>query len=114
MPKKLLIIDDDSAFLKMLQWRLNAEYQYDVKVAKRPLEALKVLEDYSFDLIVSDIKMPEMSGYELCRQVLARHPRQAVYLMSGIHVDSDSLADCGAVRFLQKPFDIESLHASFH
>lgn len=114
MTKKILIVDDDAAFLKMLQWRIKTEFNFDVVTASRPLEALSMLNSESFDLIVSDIKMPRMSGYELCREVLSNRPQQLVYLMSGFYVDSESLADCGAVKFLQKPFDVGVLRAGFH
>ncbi|MGE4503500.1 MAG: response regulator [Thiomicrospira sp.] len=113
MARKLLVIDDDPVFLKMLRWRLSTELDCQVTVAKRPLEALRILERDSFDLVISDVKLPEMSGYELARSIHNKIPEQDLILMSGYYLDPVKYESCGALGFLEKPFEVGSLKSSF-
>ncbi|WP_313073128.1 response regulator [Melaminivora sp.] len=65
----------------------------------------------AFELLVSDVSLPGMSGIELCRILLARDSRLRVVLCSGYHV-SDGLPDLGTrVHLLHKPFDIDVLES---
>lgn len=107
MARKLLVIDDDAVFLKMLRWRLSTELDCQVTVAKRPLEALRILEQDSFDLVLSDVNLPEMSGYELARSIRDKIPEQNLILMSGYYLDPLEYESCGALEFLEKPFALE-------
>ena len=64
---KLLIVDDEERAWKVL--KINFQDRYDVLVAKNGAEAVKVLDKNNVDTILTDVKMPEMSGIELLRHV---------------------------------------------
>lgn len=74
-------------------------------------EALALLAERDFDILVTDVSLPGISGTELVRQVLARRPAQWVVLCSGYEF-KHGLAGLGEnVRSLPKPFEIEDMDA---
>ena len=80
----ILCVDDEenSLFLRKLVLQKSG---YEVITARSGREALEILESRSFDLMLSDLLMPEMSGAELTRHVKDRHPRLPVILISGVN-----------------------------
>lgn len=104
--KRILIVDDIEANLFLLRFMLE-KAGYHVCQATNGVEALKWLEKASFDLIISDILMPEMDGYQLCheckRHPVWRHIPFIVYTATYTAKEDErfSLA-LGAVRFLLK------------
>ncbi len=66
--KKVLIVDDFPAMRHSIQVLMSAK-GYDATEANNGLEALSVLEKESFDLIITDLVMPEMDGFDLCEKV---------------------------------------------
>ncbi|MEG0261132.1 MAG: ATP-binding protein [Lysinibacillus sp.] len=69
---RILVVDDDAVNLRVLVNVLSTE-QYDIETALSGFDALEKLEDTNFDLLISDIMMPHMSGYELARRVRERY-----------------------------------------
>ena len=67
-PNKILLVDDEADFAKLVKIRLEAN-KYDVMVAKDGEEALAKAETYSPDLIILDLMLPAMSGYDVCRKL---------------------------------------------
>jgi DNA-binding NarL/FixJ family response regulator len=112
--KKLLVIDDDPNLTLLVQDYL--EFQgYMVKTAGNGIEALKTLEDYSPDLIICDVMMPEMDGYALVETI--RHNPQMnwipVLFLSAKGQSEDRIKGLqkGADIYLIKPFEPEELVA---
>jgi DNA-binding NarL/FixJ family response regulator len=112
--KKLLVIDDDPNLILLVQDYL--EFQgYMVKTAGNGIEALKTLEDYSPDLIICDVMMPEMDGYALVETI--RHNPQMnwipVLFLSAKGQSEDRIKGLqkGADIYLIKPFEPEELVA---
>jgi len=70
MTKRLLIVDDDKIFIKIFRDTLIKDYngKYEVAVANNGIEALAKMEEFHPDLIVLDLKMPEMDGLEFLRE----------------------------------------------
>ncbi len=107
---KVLCVDDDPALLRALCWLLRDEF--DVTVAQDGTQALALLRVDSFDVIVSDQRMPGMSGAEFLQQARALTPHSVGLLLTGY-------ADFGAVvralnegevfRFISKPWDNHTL-----
>ena len=86
----------------------------EITIAENGLDAYKLIEKNDFDLIISDIKMPKLSGNELLTQSLSIKP-ESVFLMISGHADIDTAVTClknGAYDFISKPIDINRLITS--
>ena len=115
--KKILVIDDDEMVLLTLK-RLLAKEGYKVLVAKSGDQALKLLSDVGFecDLIISDLKMPGMTGVEAVRSIresLLKLGRVFIpeiiitgYAKEKIYQDALALK---AAAYIDKPFDMKPL-----
>lgn len=113
--QKVLIVEDEKAIAGVLHSILSDELtDYEVLVAEDGLEAYKLIEKDDFALVISDIKMPKLSGTELLKQALQLKPETTFVMISG-HADIDtavnSLKD-GAYDFISKPIDINRLITS--
>ena len=80
--KKILIVDDEIQILKALV-RLFMDSDYDIVTAEGGIEALELLERQEFNLIISDMKMPYMDGYELLSKVKELYPKVVRVILSG-------------------------------
>ncbi len=106
----ILIVDDDLSILEVLEARLTAAGFNVLKVNNGP-DALTILQQQKVDLLVSDIKMPEMSGLQLQKKVGAIFPDLPVILLTayGTIPDAVEAVKTGAVDYLTKPFDGKEL-----
>lgn len=109
---RLLIVDDESEVRRALRrlFRRN----YDVLDAADGAEALEILQDEQFDLIISDMRMPGMSGAELLKSCYLLYPDMARLLLTGFSdLDSTILAvNEGRIhRYVGKPWDNDELNA---
>lgn len=117
MPLKALIVDDHEPSAKMLMWALEAA-GYEAKVAFNSASALEIIKNYIPDIVLSDINMPYMNGYALCK-VLRNDPR----LKNSLFIaqtgwnseDRKKLSKiAGFHHHLVKPIDIEMLLGIIH
>ena len=117
MAKRLLVVDDDPGLLLAVSETLRAE-GYDVKTARRGAEALIIVAQTLPDLIISDIRMPGMDGYQLV-QKLRSNPRTRLVPIVFLTA-KDEIADritgfrTGVDAYLTKPFEPEELAAIVH
>ncbi len=81
-PRQILFVDDDPA-LRVLFSALLTGRGFQIRVAGDGVEAMALLEQAVPDLIISDLRMPRMSGFELCSLVRRRHPRLPLIIISG-------------------------------
>ena len=113
--QKILIVEDEKTISGVLQSILSDELpEYEFVIAEDGLEGLKHIEKEDFALVVSDIKMPKVSGTELLKQALQVKPDTTFVMISG-HADIDTAVDClkvGAYDFISKPIDINRLITS--
>ncbi|MBL8952660.1 MAG: sigma-54-dependent Fis family transcriptional regulator [Myxococcaceae bacterium] len=103
---KLLVVDDDRLVLRAVSESLNRD-GFEVVSVSDPIEALTVAKDTSFDVLVSDIKMPNLSGIDLLKAFKAAQPDLEVVMMSG-HGTIETAVECmklGAYDYLSKPFE---------
>src|ERR671926_224389 len=108
-PARLLIADDDVAVRSVLSEFLSADY--DCEAVGSAEEALALLEACEFQLVLSDIAMPGMSGLELIPRVKQHAPDALVIVVSGSQ-EIESAVEAlraGAFDYLVKPFDLEHL-----
>lgn len=114
MPRKrLLFVDDEPQVLNLLQSmfrRLGPEW--DSLVADRAAEALALMDQQPFDMVVSDMQMPEMTGAQLLELVRDRYPRAIRVVLSGYPDQALSIRALGvAHQYLAKPFRVADLQA---
>jgi two-component system, NtrC family, nitrogen regulation response regulator NtrX len=109
MPK-ILVIDDERAIRNTLKEILEYE-KYQVELAENAKQALELIKSSDFDLILCDIKMPEMDGLELLPHLIETHPDTPVVMISG-HGNIDTAVEAikkGAYDFIEKPLDLNRL-----
>ena len=107
---KILVIDDERAIRNTLKEILEFE-GYSVDVAENGRAGLERALAGSYDLIFTDIKMPEMDGMEVLDKLSSMGVDAAVVMISG-HGDIDTAVECikkGAFDFIQKPLDLNRI-----
>lgn len=109
--KRILFVDDEKQILRALK-RLFVSSDYEVHFAESGEKALQLIESNDFDLLVTDIRMPEMDGLELLRQVKSESPLTLRVALSG-YTDNkkiySALEDNLAKLYLFKPWDNKEL-----
>jgi CheY-like chemotaxis protein len=98
---RLLVVDDEPAILEVTSALLAAK-GYDVSTAEDGLEAMGHLVEPLPDLVISDLRMPHMSGFELLALVRERFPQVPVIAMSGEFTEKELPPGLLADAFLQK------------
>src|SRR6516164_5585411 len=110
---KILIVDDNVENLYLLEAMLRgAGSTYEVVCAPNGVEALQKLEQQKFHLIISDILMPQMDGFELCRQVKQRENLRHLpfFFYTAAYTENKDVEfglSLGASRFVIKPAEPE-------
>jgi DNA-binding NtrC family response regulator len=107
---KILVVDDEDALRTVLSAELEGE-GYQVTTAADGQEAINVLTSTGFDLILLDIKMPNVDGFEVLKFVKEKHPKTKVIMLTGFAdlknaIESKKL---GAEDFVSKPYDLVDL-----
>ncbi len=108
--QRILIVDDDASQRSLLQSFLSSQ-GLETDVAASAEEAVARLQGDPPALIVSDVRMPGMSGLELLRRVRQRHPELPVLLVTAYADVRDAVGAIrdGAVNYLEKPIDLDEL-----
>src|SRR6478672_9480233 len=106
---RILVVDDDPQIVSGLEALLSD--QWDVRTASTGKEALTTFADFSPDVVLLDVQLPDFSGIDLLHQFKMYSETAAVIMMSGVGnlervIESMKL---GAETFLQKPFDFDTL-----
>ena len=112
MAKRILIVDDEPHIVKMLQARLEFQ-EYEVLVATDGQDGLDKVRSEKPDLIILDISLPKLNGYEVCQALRAdeKHKDIPVVMLtaSGQALDIMQGMKDGADAYIVKPFDSEAL-----
>ena len=111
MAEKILIVDDELDMLELLEMIIRDKTPYQVVTTNNPLEVSPLLTDRSFDLLVTDLRMPAMGGLELIREVKIVHPYLPVIVITA-YGSSESAAEAiaaGAYDYITKPFRKEHI-----
>ena len=110
IPAKVLIVDDEKDFVEVFSLRL-AEQGEIVSTAFSGTEALTVLKDRPIDVVILDIKMPEMDGITALKRIKTQYPLVEVILLTG-HGSAQTAVEgmkLGAYDYLMKPADFEDI-----
>ncbi|MGH9760767.1 MAG: response regulator [Blastocatellia bacterium] len=105
----ILIVDDEEYVRQLLVSCLGSTYS--CLAADNAEQAIEHLGNQQFDLVVTDITMPGISGLELCKMLRESHPGTPVLIISGLQgeVYRDQALKHGARGFIEKPFDLGNL-----
>ena len=108
----LLLVEDKDSFRRLLSQALEGTV-WKVKAVADPQEALRAMEAQPFHVLVTDLRLPGMSGLELIRRARQLHPSLRVVLMSAFGEPKDIVEAMrlGADDFLPKPFDLDAFLA---
>jgi two-component system, OmpR family, KDP operon response regulator KdpE len=111
MAERVLVVDDEMQITRVLRAALSAQ-GYDVRTANEPEEALRLLQDWTPDLMITDLMMPGMTGIELSRAVRAKSdvPILVLSVRDQERTKIEAL-DAGADDFVTKPFSTHELLA---
>ena len=108
--KRILIVDDDDEIRELLEFDVS-QSGYFVDSAKDGLEGLNKALNNTYDLILLDVMMPKMNGFDVCKNI--RQAKLAIPILmltaKGTIDDKTEGFDCGADDYLVKPFDIQEV-----
>lgn len=107
--KRILVVDDDESLRRIMQFQLEEEY--DLSLAADAVEALAHCERTQFSLVLTDLKMPGMSGLDLLRKLRAVYPDTAVIMLTAFGTIQGAVEamKAGAADYITKPIDYDEL-----
>lgn len=108
---KILVIDDEGPQRDVME-RFIPKLGYAVRVADSAEEALAILKEERFPLVLADLNMPGINGLELCRRIKELDGSIIIYALSGYiaSFDAKKLDACGFDGYLSKPANAKVLH----
>lgn len=108
----ILIIEDDKRVADLLKTGLE-ENGYHTMVAYDGVMGLRLFQSHSFQLVISDIILPKLDGFELCKEIRKSNPHIPVLMLTALGSTDDKLDgfDAGADDYMVKPFDFRELNA---
>ena len=103
MTIKIIVIDDDTAVTDLLSVLLSS-HGFEVQTTNNSAEGLSLIRDEKFDLVILDLMMPEMDGWEICKEVRS-FSQVPIIVLSALNDPSmvASVLDAGADDYLTKP-----------
>ena len=112
MEEKILIVDDDASILA-LEERILQRGGYEVLIAVNGMQALRTALDENPDLIILDLKLPLVDGFEICDQLKSNEETGEVPVLilsaKGSEEDKVAAIECGASAYLTKPINAKQL-----
>lgn len=110
--RSILVVDDDLAHRTML--RILLDWQYDIVEADCGAEAIEKVRKTSFDLVLMDVCMPEISGVEALDEIKTTNPEIPVIMMTAYSSNATTVEALkkGACGYVTKPFDFDHLRST--
>lgn len=116
MHKKILVVDDEQSireFFQILLRKMSAEgdYSFEMVSAEDGQRALELIENQSFDMVISDLKMPRLSGLELLKQIKPVQPHIVFILITAFDTSETAVQamKIGAYDYIPKPFNVDEI-----
>ena len=110
--KTILLVDDEKLFLSSLSEGLTKLFpETSIITAKNGQEAIKTLSNQEVILVITDLQMPIMSGFEFLNYLMSNHPGISIVVMTafGSPEIEDNLSGCGSIIYMEKPIDFQVL-----
>ncbi len=109
--RRILVVDDEPQITRVLRTSLSVQ-RYDVRVANDGDSALDIVKEWTPDLVITDLSMPNMDGLELCRRLRAKSQVPIIVLsVRGEERTKVQALDAGADDYVTKPFSMDELMA---
>lgn len=110
MNKRILVVDDDTDIRELLEFDLS-QSGYDVDTAKDGSEGLSMALAENYDIILLDVMMPKMNGFDVCQNIRVHKPNVPILLLTakGTIGDKTDGFNSGADDYIVKPFDIQEV-----
>lgn len=110
--KKILIVEDDPRIAQNIRRGLTDE-GYDARVAYEGVEGRQLALQHPFDLVLLDVNLPGLNGYEICRSLRKAKPHLPIIMLTALGEIEDKVEGLkhGADDYLVKPFDFRELNA---
>ena len=112
---RILIVDDDPQLLESLVEALSLDQGYKVEAAQDGYEGLIKVGTFHPHLLILDLRMPGLDGFQVCRQVKANPATASIRILAITayldHNARERIVEAGADGFLEKPFQLEALQA---
>ena len=107
----ILLVEDDERIASLVKRGLE-ENDYQVTIAYDGLMGKKLALQHDYDLIITDIILPKLSGLELCKEIRAIKPEILIIMLTALGTTDEKVEgfDAGANDYLVKPFDFRELH----
>ncbi len=111
MSKGRVLVIDDEAIVRISCQRVLTPEGYDVVATSRGDEAIELLENEHFDAVLTDLKMPDMDGFEVLKIIKERWPDIQVIIITGYGTISTAVEaiKLGAFEYIEKPFTPEDI-----
>lgn len=111
MAETILIVDDELDMLELLELIILDKTPYRVSTTNNPLEALQMLANQAFDLLITDLRMPALGGLEVIREVREKYPDLPVIVITayGSSESAEEAIRAGAYDYITKPFRKEHI-----
>ena len=109
--RRILVVDDETQITRVLRTTLSAQ-SYDVRVANDGEMAIEIMKDWTPDLVITDLAMPNLDGVGLCRRIrqVSEVPIIVLSVREQDRVKVEAL-DAGADDYVTKPFSMNELLA---
>jgi two-component system KDP operon response regulator KdpE len=109
--RRILVVDDEPQISRVLRTSLTSQ-GYDIRVANDGETALEIMKDWTPELVITDLSMPNMDGLELCRRIRSKSQVPIIVLsVRGEEKTKVKALDAGADDYVTKPFGMEELLA---
>jgi DNA-binding NtrC family response regulator len=107
---KVLVIDDELIIRTSCSRALSPE-GFEVKTAQNGLDGLRMIEEEKFDIVLTDLKMPDVDGIEILRKIKERWPDIEVIIITGYQTVDTAVKSIklGAFDYIEKPFTPDAL-----
>ena len=109
---KILIIEDNLRVSSLMKRGLESQ-GYEIYISEDAEDALVIVERIDFDLIITDIMLPQMNGIELSKLIKQKHPDLPIIMLTALGTIDEKIEgfDAGADDYMVKPFEIRELYA---
>lgn len=109
---KILVVEDEQRVAELLKRGLE-ECGYLVSLAFDGDMARRIIKSNVFDLVISDVILPKVNGFDLCKEIRLLNPNMPILMLTALGTTDDKLEgfDAGADDYMVKPFDFRELNA---